>query len=382
MEEVADFNDEPIRIWIEETTTGFRIQSSGHVNTNTGTMTDVINLIFEREPTDASPFNTAVFAIGQGTAQNPAIELQGSAEIHGPVGTNSTGVDSVKFGSSTSIRTGDLWVGPNGTMEQIIHTPRLPELHVPDGTIGVLSEEQVYPDPIFPSLPTDLTERGNFSTPWVSGLYYEIADDGWYDTIEVTASRTLTIDLQGGTRRIRVRDLNIVQGHIELINKGENGRLELYVEERFHLSGSSTMNLGGHFRDVTVYYQGSNALNYTGNTRLVGSMHLKQANLSVSGSNSIDGHIISNSTGSITFGGSAHLQAVAVYAPKAFVTVGGSAQINGSVIANRVLVSGNARIAFETPDSGTVPGNSFPPGWLDGKGQQGQGQNNRRWTWK
>ena len=75
-----------------------------------------------------------------------------------------------------------------------------------------------------------------------------------YYEIEVTSDRTLTIDLKNQTRVIRVKNLEIKQGHIKLKNKGENGRLILYVENSFTLNGSSTINYSGDYNDVSYNF--------------------------------------------------------------------------------------------------------------------------------
>ncbi|MFW6226135.1 MAG: hypothetical protein ACOC3V_04185, partial [bacterium] len=86
-----------------------------------------------------------------------------------------------------------------------------------------------YPDAIFPDFPEDLEDKDDFSTPWVEDEEWIIDENGYYENISVTNDRALTIDMENGDRIIRVDNLDVANGNIELINKSENSKLILYV---------------------------------------------------------------------------------------------------------------------------------------------------------
>ncbi|OPL10619.1 MAG: hypothetical protein AVO34_10525 [Firmicutes bacterium ML8_F2] len=258
----------------------------------------------------------------------------------------------------------DVWVNVAG----------LPFTQV-SGEILLLDEPRVYPTPTFPEFPTNLTDRGNFSTP--TEQTYLINSDGRYDTFEITSNRVLNIDMNGGNRIIRVGNLNISQGHINLINVGANSRLTLYVENSFTLDGSSTINNGGSVSNVMIYYKGLSAPNIGGNTRYVGNYFAESAGLTIAGSNGITGNIITLGS-SVNITGDARMLTRVLYAPNAHVVIGGSGAVTGSIIANSILVDGNGRVYYAQPDLGLFPIEIFP---TFGNGSNGGGNGNGTITW-
>jgi len=324
------------------------------------------------------PSDMAIFAVGQGSQSNPAIQLTGSSTIiNGAAGTNSTGANSVQFAWSTTLNGGDLYIGPGGDPNTVVQQGNNQNGNIIGGSIMPLQAERIYPTPTFPVFPSDLPIRGNFSTPWVSGEYYLIAEDGQYGTIEATSSRTITIDMAGGDRIIRVGNLNISQGHINLINAGENSRLTLYVENSFTLGGDSTINNGGAVSNVMMYYKGLSAPNIGGNTRYVGNYFAESAGITIAGSNGITGHIITLGS-SVNVTGDARLLTRVLYAPNAHVVIGGSGAITGSIIANSLRIDGSGTLDHAQPDLGLFPIEIFP---TDGNGSNGGGDGNGTSTW-
>jgi type II secretory pathway pseudopilin PulG len=354
------------------------ITAQGTVNS----YSETVNVLLTKQGGGSSgefPFPTdmAIFAIGQGTQSNPAIKLTGSSKIiGGDAGTNSTGANSVQFDSSTLLEGGDLYIGPGGDPAAVVQQGNNQSGNLSGGSIIPLEAERVYPSPTFPDFPNNLSNRGNFSTPWVSGEYYLINDDGQYGTISATSNRTITIDMDGGDRVIRTGTLNISQGHINLINVGENSRLTLYVESSFSLGGSSTINDGGSVGNVMMYYKGLSTPNLAGDTRYVGNYFAESAGISIGGSNGIVGHIIAMGN-SVTVTGDARMLTRVLYAPNAHVEINGSGAVTGSIIANSVSVLGNSRVYYEQPDLGLFPIEIFPSDGNDNNG--GENGNNSTW---
>jgi len=274
-----------------------------------------------------------------------SITLTGSSKIIGDTGTNSTTPGSIDLGWSTKID-GNLLVGPQGDWSEILKVYRDNPLDNVSGSIGNLDKIQEYPLPKYPEFPGDLPYRGNFSTNWVAGEYYLIDSDGYYDTISVFAGRTLTIDLNYGTRIIRVKNLNIQQGHIVLKNAGQNGKLILYVDNLFNLTGSSTINNNGDYNRVNLYYSGDNSVTIIGTTKFYGSIYFKQAGLTLSGSNNFIGHIISGS-GLVEVSGAAYATVGVVYVPNGTLSVLGSGKIKGIAVAANINVVGTSTITFD-----------------------------------
>jgi len=355
------------------------ITAQGTVNN----YSETVNVLLTKQGGGSSgefPFPTdmAIFAIGQGSQSNPAIQLTGSSTIiNGAAGTNSIGSNSVQFAWSTSLSGGDLYIGPGGDPNTVVQQSNNQSGNISGGDIIPLQAERLYPTPTFPEFPNNLINRGDFSTPWVSGEYYLIDNDGQYGTISATSNRTITIDMDGGDRIIRVGTLNVSQGHINLINLGENSRLTLYVEDAFILGGSSTINNAGAVKNLMMYYKGLAEPSIGGNTRYVGNYFAESAGISIAGSNGITGHIITLGT-AVNITGDASLLTRVLYAPNAHVAIGGSGSITGSIIANSLRIDGAGVLSYAQPDLGLFPIEIFPS---NGNGNNGGGNGSNNSTW-
>jgi hypothetical protein len=307
--------------------------------------------------------DTAVFSL-------TSFQLTGSSSIIGSVGTNSTQANSVSFGYSTSVEGGFL-VGPGGDPNNVISVSghgRTPSNNI-TGAIGSLSNERNYELPIFPDFPTGLptelfrtiynssnavVEEGMGQIPVVGASNYKativIPEDGYFqDTLTIQGNQTLTIDLQNSTRILRLNNLNITQGHIQLTNPGS---LILYVQDAITLGGDSKINNNGDSSDVILYYKGAGAPNIGGNTRYYGSIYLERADLTIGGSNGIIGHIVSGGQ-NVTITGNAEANVRVLYAPNAAVVFQGSGRAKGPVISNSFQAIGNAKV-FYNPDEDTL----------------------------
>ncbi|GBF32765.1 type IV fimbrial biogenesis protein PilX [Desulfocucumis palustris] len=176
--------------------------------------------------------------------------------------------------------------------------------------------------------------------PWS----WEIDEDGYYDTIAVTGDRMLSINLQGGTRILRVKKLDIQQGKIVLVG---DGKLILYVEETFNLNGSSKLNLDGDHNSLIMFFNGGGTLNFAGATRFVGSIYAKNASVSIAGSNNIDGSIVTGGS-AVSVTGAADANPMLLYSPNASLTVSGSGKIKGTAVVKKCTMDGASRITAGT----------------------------------
>lgn len=342
------------------------VSSTGYV----GDSEQVVTLTLEPDYAGGE-FNlnmdTAVFS-------NTGIELTGSSQIFGNAGTNSIQENSVSFGWSTKVN-GDFVVGPDGDYEAVINPAghnRTPQDNI-TGTIGVLDNERTYLLPAFPIFPENLAtalERDVTTNQGVPVAGYEepgpipdlsgnleatirIPASGFYqDTISIAANTHLYIDLEEQVRVLRVKNLNIDQGHIHLDNPGENGKLLLYIEESLTYLGGSTLNNNGDISDLVIYYKGAGAPGVGGNTRLYGSIYIESADFTIAGSNGILGHIVSGGN-NVNITGNAEANVRILYAPNANVSIGGSGRVRGPVVANYLAAEGNSRV-FYNPESDII----------------------------
>ena len=366
---------------------GVLIQSTG----NAGKQTSIVSLKLDLEPGDGFDFDMAIFAGGEGNDSAPAIRLD-NGTINGDIGTNATEAGAVKITGNPTID-GDLYVGPyNAEVEIEEWVPRVyssgevvlyngvayknqwwtdeqpdtlqgwtlwnPVVETPSSWNKVHSLQTIdtikeYPDVVVPTPPEGLPPRGTLTVE--GGVDQEIASDGQYDRIYVTSNRTLTIDLQGGTRRIRVSELHLGPGHIVLKNVGENGKLELYVENSFTATGNSSINVegseSGDHSNLTLVYTGKTPFGGQGAStfhqyRFSGNLIVEQAEVRVGAGSSFAGNILSNGN-AIRVNGGATTTDGAIYAPKADFTVSGGPSITGAVICETTSVSGGSTITFD-----------------------------------
>lgn len=270
-----------------------------------------------------------------------------STSISGPaLITNSISKDSIELIGDPRIN-GDVLIGKNGNLNEVIKTPNDSFI---TGSKSILLANKTYTLPYFPEDNNNLPARPDFTTP-TEGAIYLINQDGYYDKIEVVGNRSVTIDTgaAGNIRKIRVRNLDVSQGHINLTG---NGKLELYIDDSFVLGGSSSINsseinkkpIGTNHQSIKAYYKGLNPLNFGGATRFEGSLYIKSANLTLTGSNKVTGNIISGGTNIDISGASSTVQTV--YAPNAEVNLNGSGKITGSVISKKLILIENSNITY------------------------------------
>ena len=269
-----------------------------------------------------------------------SIVLTGSSQIFGNLTSNTTANKSINLAWSTKINGNLSFAGDN--IDNIIEKPSgQPYGNLVTGTIKPNTVISVPPAPSYPDFPT-LPNKGDFKTPWVSGLFYPIYDDGHYNLLEATSSRTITIFVGTETRKIRVNNLNISQGHIILSG---TGKLIIYVDNQFTLGGDSSINKDGDNSKVHIYYSGVNAPAIGGNTRVNSSISIKTAPFVIAGSNAIQGHIISGGS-EIKITGNAEAISRLIYAPLANVIFEGSGRGKGNIICKSMSLTGDTRFFY------------------------------------
>jgi len=323
------------------------------------------------------------------------LELTNGAFLKGDVIVNAHNEDSIKFrgGSDFNIREGALYIPQGVDPRYVIDTDRgsnngdaPDEYRIPDAPSyqwfsnwafwtniqngvryfeGSTYPSISYPELVFPDysglscLP--VPENPDFTTPQ-SDVNYTIDQDGWYNSIKPSSSRTIYIDMAGGDRIIRVGTLDLTGGNIELINIGESSRLKIYVDNSFALGSSRTLNANGMPDNVQIYIAGAQTVMIDGSSRFSGNIFVKQAIVSLTAGANMKGNIVSLGTKiNVTGGSAAH--GMILYAPNALVEMGGSAQILGSVIVKTFKRSGggNYGIVF-TPVENCIPGEFFSTG--------------------
>lgn len=351
LKQVEDFTEQDmIQVKITELSQGsIKVESIGITVTGTLINKETVILNFEAAEALASPFNQAIFAAtGSGNSQDPAIKLTGSSKIVGGAGTNSTGFASIQFSWSTGIDDGDLYIGVGVDYNDVIDSAQSPDKHVPDGQIKNQISERNFPTPVFPAMPVIIMDSPSSIELSGGAQYFEINRDSHFEQISIQGNRVLTINFENieQTIKIRVQDLDISQGHIELINTTADSKVEFYIENSFNLGGSSSINQNGHINNVNVFYKGAADINLSGNQKLFGHVFIENAPLILGGSGNIFGHILSNGE-RIEVNGNAEANNRILYAPNTPLKLGGSGRVRGAVIALSLIAEGNSRVFFD-----------------------------------
>ncbi|WP_053001098.1 DUF7305 domain-containing protein [Kosmotoga pacifica] len=183
---------------------------------------------------------------------------------------------------------------------------------------------------------------GVLRTRWTPTEEYIIDADGFYSKIEVIQNRKLVIDTgsAGVVRKIRVNTLNVQQGKITLIG---SGKVEIYVDNYFNISGSSQVNFNGDAERMSIYYKGPSNVKFGGNIRFSGTFYSEYAEVEIAGSAQFKG-LLASVNGNLKVAGAgtviSDFYSVAVYAPDADVTISGGGSVYGTVIGRMVIVSG------------------------------------------
>lgn len=268
------------------------------------------------------------------------VKLEGSAQIIG-----SLAATSLDLAWSTKI-TGDVDI-VGTTLEGKIKLASGRQLKDNvTGTVRLIPEAVAFTPPnLTGMLPTGLTSRGSFTAGWWPEPPYTLPGSGRYDTISVQSELRINVPNDFDVV-IRVRTLSVTgSGRVVITGTGK-GRVIFHVEESLVVSNSATINNGGNYDKVDVYYYGTQTISLGGSTRLVGSVIAQSANVNIGNSGGITGHIITGGSAvDVTGSAAAHLRVL--YAPAAKVYLGGSGQLRGIVVGHELHGVGSTIITLD-----------------------------------
>lgn len=163
-----------------------------------------------------------------------------------------------------------------------------------------------------------------------------LAADTYIKNVSINSNLTLTIDVGDQDRTLVIDNLNGGGGHINVIGKG---KLNILVKNNLELLKFISSPERTPF-DTTIYYEGSNELKITKTIQ----SNLYTKNSAVSINNAGEGGMLGNLivggsqtlsiTGNTTFGTNDHH--VVILVPKANIKLGGTAYVNGTIVADTV----------------------------------------------
>ncbi|HPE70453.1 MAG TPA: hypothetical protein PLF96_14130, partial [Thermotogota bacterium] len=182
------------------------------------------------------------------------IIMPGSSGIHGKTGSNAIGKIGedypVKMSGSAYVAPEDLWIGPGADPYNVVYVPGT---YPPYGSeyrerTNNLSETLSFPLPdwlnfSFPDVPEGLPEKDNIDAGWSpppGGFVIPPDGSGHYDSIRV--QNELTVQVGDNDLVLDIDSLEIPNNGKFQVERNGTGRLFLFVNDSFSLTGSSKIS--------------------------------------------------------------------------------------------------------------------------------------------
>ncbi|MFP4021215.1 MAG: hypothetical protein ACLFUK_06370, partial [Halanaerobium sp.] len=109
---------------------------------------------------------------------------------------------------------------------------------------------------------------------------------------------------------------------------------------------STELNSSGKINNLMIYYNGTERLDFDGDTQLIGNLFVNKADLIFTAGSSIKGHVISNGN-NVEITGGTNVESRVIYAPEAKVNLHGGGKVKGSIIAKTFNASGGTELNYE-----------------------------------
>ncbi|RIJ64716.1 hypothetical protein CW357_01380 [Rummeliibacillus sp. TYF005] len=178
--------------------------------------------------------------------------------------------------------------------------------------------------------------------------------DIYLKKINITGNETLYIDLKGQTHSIYVDSLNLA-GKIKLINQGV---LNLYIKDKMYLNHGS-INENGGSSQTNIYYAGADKLTIASNINLMSSLHVKNADLTLTSGSKVAGNIFVYGNNNVEVSGGSKDVEQLFLAPNCNFVQSEGGTINGNIVAKNYVNSGGGSV---NPPSKTEQPGSLNPG--------------------
>ncbi len=309
-------------------------------------------------PTINVPEGTAVFV--NGTIKMP------NGTINGSVGTNLKGDKSVTLDGGASI-SGNIFV-PSGSENDALKKPDWMNTTIPIG----LKDEGVIELPGFPefppyNMPSNITiTNGNnkkevikngslYADNWMTDNYtLDMTENLHLTNLKVDQNNTLKINVGNEDRVIVVDNLDVIQGHIQVIG---TGKLTFMVSDKINVKGS--IGNSSSANQLGIFLQGSTTnkhkeVFFSDETQINGSFYAEDANITMTGGGGIKGNILTGGE-KVSISGGVKADPTMILAPNAEVKLSGGGSVNGAIYADNFTANGGATVNYKKPNVESVP---------------------------
>ncbi|TVR13364.1 MAG: hypothetical protein EA391_14325 [Balneolaceae bacterium] len=287
-----------------------------------------------------------------------------SGTLNGSLYTNTTKPNSISFTNWGGTITGNLYVGPGADPEEV--APNISPWHPghvngqKSNVNGIIPPQEI-PEPEFPTIsPTPLNYPSIQLQGNTNGELNLMAGNAFIPDITIRSNTSLTINVGDNVRTLRLNNLDIQQGHLNIITQGD-GRLEIFVENNFNIGGSSSMNNNNNPngnerspKNLLIAYSGSEKLTFGGAQSVNANFFVESADVELTGGSNFNGNVITLGD-NVSITGNAQNSARMLYAPNAHVHMTGSGRVLGSIITNSFSAQGNALVSYSEDYKDTLP---------------------------
>jgi hypothetical protein len=287
------------------------------------------------------------------------INLSEGGKIIGNVGTNLTSPNAINI-SGGGVQ-GDCYF-PEGASEDALNVAdwiTKPNMKTTPKRNLILPEFPEFPSfsrldplPIVKDGNTHylIDNQGNITVRGDDSYELEINQNAYIPKINVNDNTKLTIKVNRDIELV-VDDISI-NGKIDIIG---SGKVKLYVKNTINiiqgiLNDSQGETENQAIEQLTIFYEGTDALTVESNLKVYASVYAKTAKVTLTAGSGYMGHIFTGSTEQLEISGAAKAHSRIICAPYAPVLCTGSGKVKGSIICKSIEVTGDGEIKFVASD--------------------------------
>ncbi|MFD2657490.1 DUF7305 domain-containing protein [Gracilibacillus thailandensis] len=348
------------------------IESVGSVNGSKRTVKTNMEVRWDKSTSIEIPDNLVAYTgiLSSKQCETPQAKFAEGAQLNGDYGTSCISEGAVEFTGGSSLNGNTIYI-PTEADDSIIkrnnYHNEIPPLSTNNHVLAVESIRQLFEE--FPTIPSYATpdnetigdqynhhqviENGNINITHYQADNYilELNNNASFQDINVSGNRRLYIDTNGVDREITVDDLNLSNGHISI----SNGRqLTVYVQGSITFGSGSTFNADGASEDLHIILAGANKhFTLAGAQKVNGHIFAEDASITLTASGGFDGSIITGGS-KVELSGGTYNESL-ILAPYAEVLATVGSEVFGTIISDRLTVSGGATFTYRKVDVDHLP---------------------------
>ncbi|MFL2094506.1 pilus assembly PilX N-terminal domain-containing protein [Marinilactibacillus psychrotolerans] len=177
---------------------------------------------------------------------------------------------------------------------------------------------------------------------WLIADYFEklvLDHNVSFKDIIFSSNYTLNIDTNNKDIDISVENLDVSNGHLNILG---NGKVTFHIKNKITFGSGSTLNVSGSTNQLELYYSGTSPVTLSGSQKINGSLFTLQSDLYFTGGAGVNGLIISGGK-KITYDGGAYSNSY-IFSPTADLILKGGTKINGAIVSKTLSMDGGVQL--------------------------------------